>query len=58
MKTCPPAPPLSTRESVERIVAANAAGAAAQPLERLADALERAAEDILRLASEFPEAVQ
>ena len=54
MKTYPPAPPISTRGSVERIVAENARHAVAAPLERLADALEAMAAEVDRLADKLP----
>ena len=54
MKTYPPAPTLSTRAEVEMITAANARHAAALPLDRLADLIERLAEGVAALAAKPP----
>jgi hypothetical protein len=54
MKTYEAHPPISTREHVEAIVAANAAGAAAAPLERAAELLDQAAPELDRLADKLP----
>jgi hypothetical protein len=53
MKTYRPTPPLSTRDEVEMITAANAAAAAAP--DRLAALLERLAAEAARLADKLPE---
>jgi hypothetical protein len=58
VKTYPQTPPISTRESVEAIKAANAAGAAAPPVERNAGQLERLADDVAALADQPPAARQ
>ena len=48
--------PLSSRDEVTQIVAANARHAAAPPLDRLAEAIEAVAADINRLADKLPAA--
>jgi hypothetical protein len=56
-KIYPPLPPISSRDEITAIVAANAL-AQPLPLERLVVALDRAAADLERLGDKLPEAAR